>query len=559
ENLLGWHLWNEPRSRPFSDCACPYSLEHYRGWLAATYGDIWKFNERFGTAASDWKDLTAPPDLSGYWDSWLWRTSRAHAVAGWVRRMAELVRGLDPSRPVFCHVGFNSVLQTSFTDTSHDVLTAREVDVFGTSLPHWTGDFHTFFKVDRSALFSNPNYRGEAWLYSLQARWIAAVKDYFWINEIYGNSWNYMAGDYSGDDIRFMLASTISEGARGIVIWQFKPERFSEESITSGLIELDGSDTERSLAASAFCQARERDPAAFDSWRPGKAQVAIVFDHAADMYSQMEDAEDIRNTGTVLYRYKESVKGWYSLLWRLGLAVDFIPVEYLDRIKDYSLVVLPYLHLLDANQSEALATYAVEGGTLLAEPGLAFRDRRAWVQPVRPGQGLEALFGCRERQLKAIDRPVPVEVFGLKLEATRLIAALEPTEDGMDLTAGRGMLFTSKLGEGKTYYFGFYPGVSYRDTGQPDYLKLIVRLLKESGIKIPLTPGRPLVRVRKGTVGVGGPAAWVFNYEDTDSVLATGTLEAGEYRCVLTGRKVAGGEEIRLARREVLFLVPENY
>ena len=71
--------------------------------------------------------------------------------------------------------------------------------------------------------------------------------------------------------------------------------------------------------------------------------------------------------------------------------------------------------------------------------------------------------------------------------------------------------------------------------------------------------GRPVVRVRGGTVGGEGPAAWVFNYEDTDSVLATGTLEAGEYRCVLTGRKVAGGEEIRLARREVLFLVPENY
>src|SRR3990172_3964272 len=125
-----------------------------------------------------------------------------------------------------------------------------------------------------------------------------------------------MAGDYSGDDIRFMLASTISEGARGIVIWQFKPERFSEESITSGLIELDGSDTERSLAAGEICRARAKAPELFRSYSPAKAQIAIVFDFASDMYSEIEDAEDLSRAGTVCYRYKESLKGWYSLLWR---------------------------------------------------------------------------------------------------------------------------------------------------------------------------------------------------------------------------------------------------
>ncbi|MFH1069436.1 MAG: beta-galactosidase [Candidatus Glassbacteria bacterium] len=558
-NLLGWHLWNEPRSRPFADCACPHSTAVYRQWLERTFGNIDHFNGLFGTAAAAWADLSPPPDISGYWDSWLWRTSRAHAVAGWIERLAELVRGLDPSRPLFCHVGFNTVLQPTFIDTSHDVLTSRAVDVFGTSLPHWTGDFHTFFHVDRSALFSNPACLDEAYLYSLQARWMAAVKDYFWINEIYGNSWNYMAADYSGDDIRFMLAATISEGARGIVIWQFKPERFSEESVTSGLVELDGADTGRSLAASAVCLAREKDPRAFDSWRPEKARAAIVFDFSADMYSEMEDAEDIRNTGTVCYRYKESVKGWYSLLWRLGLAVDFVPVEYLERIGSYDLVILPYLHLLDHDQSAILVSYVTRGGTLAADPGLAFRDRRAWVQPVRPGQGLERLFGCRELKLKAVAGPQPVEAFGLELSATRLLASLEKSGHGEDLSAGKGKLFASRAGAGRTFYFGFYPGVSYRDTGEANYLKLAERLVEEAGIGIPLAPGSPLVRVRRGTVEQGRPAAFVFNYEDTPAALAPGSLARGNYRCVLTGRKVDGSRICGLGPREVLFLVPEDY
>ena len=63
-----------------------------------------------------------------------------------------LVRSLDSTRPLFCHVGFNSVLQPSMLDTCDDLQTAKHVDVYGTSLPHWTGDFHTFARVDQIAV-----------------------------------------------------------------------------------------------------------------------------------------------------------------------------------------------------------------------------------------------------------------------------------------------------------------------------------------------------------------------------------------------------------------------
>ncbi|RLB13061.1 MAG: hypothetical protein DRG82_16365, partial [Deltaproteobacteria bacterium] len=140
DNILGWHLWNEPRSRPFEDCACSDSMTAYRRWLAERFGRVEAFNERFGTAISDWEDITAPADLSGYYDSWLWRIWRAHAVADRIQWLAQVVRSRDSSRPLFCHVGFNSVLQPTLLDTCHDLLAARAVDVYGTSLPHWSGD-----------------------------------------------------------------------------------------------------------------------------------------------------------------------------------------------------------------------------------------------------------------------------------------------------------------------------------------------------------------------------------------------------------------------------------
>jgi len=562
ENLLGWHLWNEPRSRPYEDCACPASVAMYRKWLADTFCTIDEFNRRFGTAVRKWDDIDPPPDISAYYDSWLWRTFRAHAVAGRIHRLAALVRKHDSTRPVFTHVGFNSVLQPTFIDTCHDWLTAAAVDVYGTSLPHWTGDFHTFFNVERPALSTNPDFSNEAYLYSLQARWMGAVKDYFWINEVYGNSWNYMAEDFTGNDISFMLLSTISEGARGIVIWQFKPERFSEESITSGLIELDGSDTDRSLAAGRVCRARAQDPEAFGTYSPEKARVAVVFHFGADMYSQMEDAENIESTSTVCYRYKESLKGYYSLLWRLGLAVDLVPVEQLERIAQYKLVVLPYMHLVDSEQAGILADYVESGGVLVSDPGLAFRDGRAWVQKIRPGWGLDEIFGCREKSLKALLQPRKVKTAGLEVTATKMLGRLILQDGATDLSDGAGLLAANSHGSGKTFYFGFYPGVSYRDTGEQACLHLIGRLLAECGIETAFEPHAPLVRVRKGSVGKGDkrPAAFVFNCENTEAEIPLDKLTRGTYRCVLSGRKVdTAAPPARLAARENLFLVPIDF
>lgn len=563
DHILGWHLWNEPRCRPFEDCACQHSNAMYRRWLADNFGTPEQFSERFGAALADWEDITAPPDASSYYDAWLWRRFRAWAVADRIHWLADLVRSLDNTRPLFCHVGFNSVLQPSMLDTCDDLQTAKHVDVYGTSLPHWTGDFHTFAQVDRPALFTFDGYRDEMFLYALQARWIAAVKDYFWVNEIYGNSWNYMAEDFTGQDIRFMLASVISEGARGTLIWQFRPERFSEESITSGLIASDGTDTDRSLAAAEICSARERCPEAFRTWKPEKARVAVVFSHALDMYSEMEDAEDLSRAGTVCYRYKDSLKGWYSMLWRLGLAVDIVPAEELERIGGYAFVALPYLHLVSAAQAEVLKKYVEDGGVLAADIGVAFRDlNNTWVNAVRPGFGLERLFGCRERFNKAIQEPRTLDISGKRITATRMLGKLDTLAGGEDLSGGQGLLVSNRSGRGQAFHFGFYPGISYRDRAERDCLALVGSLLNGCGVETPIQPGAPLLRVRRGTVVDNGnerPAAFVLNYEDTGAALPAGSLAPGRYRCLITDRKLEAAGENTIGPRETLFLIPEDY
>ena len=287
--------------------------------------------------------------------------------------------------------------------------------------------------------------------------------------------------------------------------------------------------------------------------------MALVFDFSADMYSEMEDAENLESVGTVCYRYKESLKGWFSLLWRQGIAVDLVPVEKLEKISGYDMVVLPYMHLVGLEQAVILTDFVNNGGALVADPGLAFRDLRAWVQPTRPGQGLDKLFGCRELKLKAQLKPVDISAFGIETQAHKMLARLEPCGNGREHEAGGDSLIVNTIGKGRTYYFGFYPGVSYRESSDPRVLEIVRRLLAEVGIESGWKKRAPLVRVRRGTVGDNVPAAWVLNYEPDEQTLQPGYLPQGVYRCTITGKKLDSRKKATVPGRAVMFLVPDSF
>jgi hypothetical protein len=248
------------------------------------------------------------------------------------------------------------------------------------------------------------------------------------------------------------------------------------------------------------------------------------------------------------------------MLWRQGIAVDLIAVEHLERIENYELVVLPYMHLLGPEQAKVLEKYVSGGGVLVAEPGLAFRDRRAWVQPTRPGQGMDRLFGCREPKLKALLEPVRVMALGVTMDAHAMLARLEKCGTGRDLSDGTGVLIANSVGKGHTFYFNFYPGLSHRAAGGDNGYALTARLLSEAGIETGWAASAPLVRVRRGSVGDNLPAAWVLNFEPDELALPLEKLESGVYRCVLTGKRVdTSAGQATIAGREVMFLVPENF
>lgn len=239
--LLMWDVWVEPRSRPVWECACEYSATHFRNWLRNRFGDLDQLNRTLHQRFGDWEDIMPPTDALDYTQMYLWRQWAMWSLEDRVRWAADLHRQHDATgKPVMVHVGASSVVQDAVDDSSDDWLNSRCVDFFGSSLPYF------------GATFTNPNAKHQYFYIGLLCDEIRSLSPYYWIMEIYPDPLNWQQGHLSPEDVRFYDWTCVAHGAKGLVYWQYRPERFGRESLGMGLVDNEGNDTPRSLESKAI-------------------------------------------------------------------------------------------------------------------------------------------------------------------------------------------------------------------------------------------------------------------------------------------------------------------
>lgn len=382
KELLYWHLWNEPRNRPFGECACGHSLRLYQQWLEREFGTIEAYNSKLGLAEGAFIEIKPPPSGANYTTAALWKRFCRERVAERLNLVAKAVRKVDKKRPLMTHVGMCSPLQDILNDGSDDVLNAQETDVYGCSLVYWTGEFHSFAKQEGVASFTEKDWQDHYHIFALQADWLRAIKKEFWISEFYANPYGRTMPSFTADDIRLRLYEMAGSGAKGINLWQFRPELLCNEAGALGLVNLDGTDNERALELKKFNEFRKAHAELLDGYVKDKGDVAIVYDLESDMASRLEDTEGVVGVGTVGYRYKKALKAWHSTLWQAGLNVDFIPSQEFEKISEYKAVVVPYMTRMTEKQAALLEKFVRCGGKAFVEPGAGIRDGRNWMREV---------------------------------------------------------------------------------------------------------------------------------------------------------------------------------
>jgi len=324
-------------------------------------------------------------------------------------------------------------------------------------------------------------------------------------------------------------------GAKGILYWQYRSERFGEESNGYGLMAVDGSQTTRMDAVKAMTGSVCNNEDLLHAVRP-LSQVAVYFDDESDAVSRLEETNYANlclnwneTPQNCFARYKQSLCGIYELLWQMNLQVDFITRRTLDRLKNYSTVIMPFPIMVNtADEIKALTEYVEDGGTLISDASPAAREANTWVSTKTPGGGLDKLFGCIEKDKlyvheadeASLTKHIILNRSGAHIPVSRVIAELEPTTGKVMAQWNYNQsaaLIQNQYGKGITYLFGTLIGCAFEKEqalGKHELMSLMTDLLKDNSAKQTFLLQQANQVTMRYLEGTGYHICGVFNFSD---------------------------------------------
>lgn len=523
--LYGWDVWSEPHIINWAEisylkdpefCYCRYSQERFREWLQAKYKTLSALNAAWYRRFTSW-DQVQPPRFStilSYADYLDWRAFIDDKLAEDLHTRVAAIRSADPGHPITSHAD-DPGLFTSPTDgygQPDDWKMSKAADFFGTSI------------------YPNMVHMWPDWMLASGLDFIrSAGHSYgkgFWIGELQagqGVSGMRIAQPVTAQNEQFWLWQVISHGAGEVAVYAWYPMSSGYESGGYGLINLDGSITDRAKAAGVVARVVEQNAVEINRARPATAHVAILYDRLSYMVGGTEPSNAVLGNAE-----RDSLFGIYRAFWKDQIPVDFLnaPTLTSEDLRPYKIVFLPYPVMLSSRVAEAVKQYVANGGTAVAEARLAWNDARGYASPVIPGFGLDQVFGAHETSMHPESEPhlvlqSSVELPGLKSGDAIDGAAFE--EDLQPLAAasvlarfpdGQPAIVENSFGRGKAILAGSFVGLAYQKKQDAVTGKFLVSLAGDAGVTPQVRvsgPGTSKVEVRR-LISENEQFIFVFNH-----------------------------------------------
>ena len=490
-SLYGFDVWSEPHivnwvwfnSSP-EFCYCDYTQAKFRDWLRAKYGSLAALNAGWYRTFTGWDEVEAPRygTILSYTDFMDWKAFVADKLRDDLSAKADAT-GARGVLPISSHSDAPAVLLSPLSGYGNpdDWLMARVVDFYGTSI------------YPRHASSTAP-WSPVRLMASLDGIRSAAHGKGWWIGELQagqGATGVRVGTPVTADDVRLWGWAALSRGARSISYYAYYPMSSGYESNGYGLVDLDGTVTDRARSAGAFAAVVNANAAVLAGASPVPAHVAIVYDRLAYMAGG--------NTVGAGAAVRNSMLGAYRALYERNIAADFIHVDDLATMAShYKAIYLGTPIMLAGGAAEALRAYVSAGGTLISEARPAWNDQRGVANATIPGAGLEQVFGVRERQLRSGDeivmtgdaalagplsslarQPIPGSVFA---------ESLAPSNGGVRVLArfadGSAAITEAGYGRGRAVLIGSFPAAAFEQ--DPDKHRaagaLIRGLIEDAGV-----------------------------------------------------------------------------
>jgi beta-galactosidase GanA len=554
--FAGWDLWSEPHVINWANptyipnpefCFCKNTIGKFRRWLQKKYGDIERLNSAWYRTYGSWSEVE-PGRMStilSYTDYIDWKTFIADKLGDDLHDRYLAVKHVAPQTIVTSHAATVGL----FASPNHwegqpdDWTMARQVDYYGTSFYPKHSSF-----VDRDVV-----WRG-ALLDFTRSFGYADGRPGFYVGELqagFGTIALNVSPTVTPDDLRVWAWSALARGAKGINFYAWYPMSSGYESGGFGMIQLDGTITERARAAGEVARTVDRNQKLFLDAHPPAAQVAVVYNPMAHFVGGRQRAAAYGGPqGEVAGIERDSLLGVYRALFPRNVPLDYVHINELsaESLRQYKLVILPYPLMLPEAAAPVLTRYVEAGGTLVAEARLGWSNERGNASDRIPGMGLWELMGCRETAVQtgargrtelrwtAGDIVKPGEV----LPARWYEETLEPLSKSARVVAqfenGSPAAILSSYGKGRTLMLGSYVSAAYESTPTPAVERFYSGLLNWAGVVAPLQATGNGVEARLLETPTGS-LVFVFNHNG-QPVATTLTLPPGTATDLMTGRSV---------------------
>jgi len=510
--FYAYDLWSEPAVMNWAlptyvpnaqFCYCPHSIARFREWLRAKHGSLDRLNRAWYRTFSDWEQVEPPRfgTILTYADFMDWRVFIGEKIAADLKSRADAVRAIDVAHPATSHAPNPSPVFRTLADSmdaSDDYLMKQSVDFFGTSFyPKLTSPDRDF-PLERRALVLD------------MVRAVTGDRG-FYIGELqagYGVHGTVTGNPITANDLELYAWGAVARGARSISFYAFYPMSTGYEAGGYGLINLDGSLTERSRRAGAAARAIASNADLILAARPVPARVAVVFNPLVPLLGGEQAYGDRRG----MHR---AVAGYHRMFFERNIPVDFPSARELtpQSLARYALVIVPCPILMTAEMAAALERYVTGGGRLFVEARPGWQDDRGHAAPVLPAFGWDLMLGARESEVLPVrqatvrwgDRSFDGATFAERLDVTDPSARVVAT-----FTDGTPAAVERAVGQGRAILLGTFAGE--RNAVEPVAMNPLGDILAEwAGLERPILSSSGFVEMRRMTAP-GGELLFLFNH-----------------------------------------------
>lgn len=501
-NFFGWDLWSEPHIINWASldyipnvqfCFCEGTRARFREWLKNKYSSLENLNAAWYRNFKEW-DYVDPPRFStilSYTDFIDWKTFIYEKLVEDMQARYNAIRKIDKTHLITAHAVGASLFQSPHVGAgaTDDFMMARPLDYYGVSI---------------YPKHNNPNY---AWSVTT----LRTVMDFtrsanrekggWFVGELQaglGTVALQVSDPVTSDDHRIWAWSAIAKGAKGVNIYAYYPMSTGYEAGGYGLINLDGTLTERAVNAGKIADVVNRNQELFLNGTPTKAEIGIVYNPLTQMVGGMQRRD---YPGAL----SQSLIGYFQSFANHNIPVDFIHRKHIEKqdFSQYKLIIIPYPIMFTQEAAAGLRAFVENGGHVLAEARIGWNDDRGYASEIIPGLGMHDIFGVREDEIKmreGIEYTVTNEshpaLQGLE-EGSKLTGSLYSQSlrilDNHNVTVlatndqGQPAIVSTLYGKGESMLVGTYMGMANFQKFNPVNDRFFVNLLNWAEIERPFT------------------------------------------------------------------------